>query len=67
MITADDQLEFFRNYYSYDVIQFLNKLKEKYNHLNLLNNTSKETTNDFVELLAENIDLKKMYLQHLKS
>tara|TARA_B110000027_G_scaffold100056_1_gene105814 strand:- start:147 stop:350 length:204 start_codon:yes stop_codon:yes gene_type:complete len=67
MITADDQLEFFRNYYSYDVIQFLNKLKEKYNHLNLLNNTSTETTNDFVELLAENIDLKKMYLQHLKS
>ena len=67
MITTDDQLEFFRNYYSYDVIQFLNKLKEKYNHLNLLNNTSKETTNDFVELLAENIDLKKMYLQHLKS
>tara|TARA_B110000046_G_C12597118_1_gene235304 strand:+ start:96 stop:299 length:204 start_codon:yes stop_codon:yes gene_type:complete len=67
MITADDQLEFFRNYYSYDVIQFLNKLKEKYNHLNLLNNTSKETTNDFVELLAENIDLKKMYLQHFKS
>lgn len=67
MITTDDQLEFFRNYYSYDVIQFLNKLKEKYNHLNLLNNTSTETTNDFVELLAENIDLKKMYLQHLKS
>ena len=67
MITADDQLEFFRNYYSYDFIQFLNKLKEKYNHLNLLNNTSTETTNDFVELLAENIDLKKMYLQHLKS
>ena len=67
MITADDQLEFFRNYYSYDVIQFLNKLKEKYNHLNLLNNTSTETTNDFVELLAEHIDLKKMYLHHLKS
>jgi len=67
MITANEQLDFFRNYYSYEVIELLNKLKEKYHHLNLLNNTSKEATNDFVELLAENIDLKKMYLQHLKS
>jgi len=67
MITADDQHEFFINYYSYEVIELLNKLKEKYTNLNLLNNTSKETTNDFVELLAEHIDLKKMYLQHLKS
>jgi hypothetical protein len=67
MITANDQLDLFRDYYSYEVIQLLNRLKEKYKDFNLLNNTSKETTNDFVELIAENIDLKKMYLQHLKS
>ena len=67
MITADDQHEFFINYYSYEVIELLNKLKEKYKHFKLFNNVSKETTNDFVELLGQNIDLKKMYLQHLKS
>ena len=67
MITANDQLEFFRNYYSYEVIQLLNYLEKKYENFNLLNNLSKESTNDFVELLAENTDLKKMYLQHLKS
>ena len=67
MITANEQLEFFRNYYSYEVIQLLNHLEKKYEHFNLLNNLSKESTHDFVELLAENIDLKKMYLQHLKS
>ena len=67
MITAEDQLEFFRNYYSYEVIELLNKLQEKYKHFKLLNKFSKETKCDFVDLIAENIDLKKMYLQHLKS
>lgn len=67
MITSEDQIEFFRNYYSYELIELLNKLKKKYHHFNLLNNVSKETTCDFVDLIAENIDLKQMYLQHLKS
>jgi hypothetical protein len=67
MITTEDQIEFFRNYYSYDLTELLNKLKEKYQNLKLLNKVSKETTSDFVDLITENIDLKKMYLQHLKS
>jgi hypothetical protein len=67
MITVEDQIEFFRNYYSYDLIELLNKLQEKYQNFKLLNNFSKETTEDFVDLITENIDLKKMYLQHLKS
>jgi hypothetical protein len=67
MITAEDQIDFFQNYYSYELIELLNKLQEKYKHFNLLNNVSKETTCDFVDLIAENIDLKKMYLQNLKS
>ena len=67
MITPEDQIEFFRNYYSYDLIELLNKLQEKYQNFKLLNNFSKETTEDFVDLITENIDLKKMYLQHLKS
>jgi len=67
MITTEDQIEFFRNYYSYDLTELLNKLKEKYQNLKLLNKVSKETNSDFVDLITENIDLKKMYLQHLKS
>jgi hypothetical protein len=67
MITVEDQIDFFRNYYSYEIIELLNKLKEKYQHFKLLNNGSKETSCNFVDLIAENIDLKKMYLQHLKS
>ena len=67
MITVEDQIEFFRNYYSYELIELLNKLQEKYQNFKLLNNFSKETTSDFVDLITENIDLKKMYLQHLKS
>ena len=67
MITSDDQIDFFHSYYSYEIIDLLNKLKVKYKHFKLFNNVSKETTNDFVELLGQNIDLKKMYLQHLKS
>ncbi len=67
MITSEDQIEFFRNYYSYELIELLNKLQEKYQNFKLLNNFSKETTSDFVDLITENIDLKKMYLQHLKS
>ena len=40
--------------------------KQKQN-FNLLNKFSKNTKCDFIDLIAENIDLKKMYLQHLKS
>ena len=45
----------------------ISKTLSEFSTFNLLNNLSKESTNDFVELLAENTDLKKMYLQHLKS
>ena len=67
MIKVEEQIEFFRNYYSLEIIELLNMLKNKYGNFKLLNNCSKETTCNFVDLLAENIDLKKMYLQNLKS
>jgi hypothetical protein len=67
MITSEDQIEFFQNYYSYEIIELLNKLKKKYQYFKLLNKCSKESTCNFVDLIAENIDLKQMYLQHLKS
>ena len=66
-ITAEEQIEFFHNYYSYELIELFNKLKEKNHNFKLLNNCSKETIVNFVDLIGKNIDLKKMYMSHLKS
>jgi hypothetical protein len=66
-ITVEEQVDFFRNYYSYDLIELFNKIKEKNENFKLLNNCSKETIANFIDLIGQNIDLKKMYLSHLKS
>tara|TARA_B110000027_G_C15964710_1_gene231528 strand:- start:114 stop:320 length:207 start_codon:yes stop_codon:yes gene_type:complete len=66
-ITSKEQVEFFHNYYSYELIELFNKLKDKNKNYKLLNKCSKETLNNFVDLIGENIDLKNMYLSHLKS
>ena len=67
IITPEEQQDFFRNYYSYDILNFFNKLKEKYSDLNLLNKCSNNSSIDFMVLLENNINLKKMYTNHLKS
>ena len=66
-ITVEEQIEFFHNYYSYELIELLNKLKEKNQNFKLLNKCSNETIVNFVDLIGQNIDLKNMYLSHLKS
>ena len=66
-ITTEEQIEFFRDYYSYDLIELLNKLKEQNKNFKLLNKCSKETMVNFVDLIGQNIDLRNMYLSHLKS
>ena len=67
IITSEEQIESFINYYSYDILILLNKLKEKYGDYNLLNKCSKDTSNDFVDLLLTNVDLKKMYMNHIST
>ena len=67
IITSEEQIESFRNYYSYDILILLNKLKEKYGDYNLLNKCSKDTSNDFVDLLLNNVDLKKIYMNHIST
>ena len=66
-ITTEEQIEFFHNYYSYELIELFNKLKDKNQNYKLLNKCSKETIVNFVDLIGQNIDLKNMYLSHLKS
>ena len=67
IITHEEQSDFFINYYSYDILIFFNKLKEKYGDLNLLNKCSNNSSCEFIELLQNHINLKKMYTNHLKS
>jgi hypothetical protein len=66
-ISSEEQVEFFRNYYSYELIELFNKIKEKNENYKLLNRVSKETMSNFIDLIGQNIDLKKMYLSQLKS
>ena len=66
-ISSEEQVEFFRNYYSYELIELFNKIKEKNENYKLLNSCSKETISNFIDLIEKNIDLKKMYLSQLKS
>ena len=66
-ISSEEQVEFFRNYYSYELIELFNKIKEKNENYKLLNSCSKETISNFIDLIEQNIDLKKMYLSQLKS
>ena len=65
IITSEQQKNFFRDFYSYDILILLNKLKEKYGVYNLLNKCSKDTSNDFVELLMHNIDSRQMYIDNI--
>ena len=66
-ISTEEQIEFFRNYYSYDLIELFNKIKEKNENFKLLNSCSKDTHTNFIDLIGQNIDLKKMYMSQLKS
>jgi len=66
MITAEEQVDFFKSYYSYDIIHFFKELKHKYENDDLLNECDINSTDDFVELLLDNVDLKHMYLQKFK-
>ena len=65
MITAETQIDFFISYYSYDIIQFFNEFKKKYENHDLLNKCDKNSTSDFIDLLLENVDLQDMYASKL--
>ena len=67
MISSAEQIELFRDYYSFDILELISYLKKKNESFNLLNSCSKQTNSNFVDLLCKHIDLKKMYLSHLKS
>tara|TARA_B110000285_G_C14759977_1_gene439097 strand:+ start:327 stop:530 length:204 start_codon:yes stop_codon:yes gene_type:complete len=67
MITSEEQIDFFMNYYSFDIIELLNTIKKKNEPFKLLNKCSIETSSELVDLLCAHLDLKQMYLLQLKS
>lgn len=65
MITAEEQIDFFLSKYSIDLIEFLKQVDEsfKQNAIPILNNKKQDFNNEFVELIMEFVDLKKLYLK----
>ena len=68
MITKEEQIQLFYDKYSIDLldlIQDINKICED-NNLPILNNKSQNFQQDFIDLILENINLKKLYINNYK-
>ena len=66
MITAEEQINLFHNKYTDDLIKLLEELKKDHSNTILLGKCNRDTISDFIELILNNIDLKKMFLKHYK-
>ena len=66
MITAEEQIDLFHNKYTYDLIKLFDEIKEHHSNTILLGKCDRHTLSDFIELILNNIDLKKMFLKHYK-
>ena len=68
MITKEEQIQLFYNKYSNELIDLLYEIKKhcEQNGLPILNDLSKNHQADFIDLILENVNLKKMFLNHYK-
>jgi hypothetical protein len=64
MITVEEQIDYFLSKYSIELMDFLDNIDYilKQNCIPILNNKKKDYNNEFVELIMEFVDLKKLYL-----
>jgi len=62
-ITEEEVIDDFYNKLSFPLIDFFSDLKEKMNKNGypILNNVTKDTNNDFLELILYNIKLEQLY------
>ena len=69
MITAEEQIDLFLSLYTLDLMDLLKEIKDKLdtNGIPILNNLQGDYTNEFVELILENADIKKIYLEYYKN
>ena len=68
MITKEEQISLFYDKYNIDLLDLLEKLKEHCDtyKLPLLNNLSNNHQSDFIDLILENVNLKKNFINHYK-
>lgn len=65
MITAIEQIDTFYINYSYELIKLINSIKDelKMEGSKILNNESLNLNEEFIDLILNSIDLKKMYIK----
>lgn len=68
MITSEEQIDLFLSLYTLDLMDLLNEIKDKldFSGTPILNNLQNDYNNDFVDLILEHVDLKKLYLNYYK-
>lgn len=68
MITSEEQIDLFLSLYTLDLMDLLKEIKDKldFSGTPILNNLQNDYNNDFVDLILEHVDLKKLYLNYYK-
>jgi hypothetical protein len=68
MITSQEQIDLFYNKYNIDLLDLFIEIKNKCQHygLPILNNEKNNSQNEFIDLILENTDLKKLFIKHYK-
>ena len=68
MITAEEQIDLFNQLHHQNLFDLYIKIKEDCTQfsLPLLDNTDNNTIDDFIQLIMNNSDLKKMYIKYYK-
>ena len=68
MITAQEQIDLFYSKYTIDLLDLYREIKNKCQHHGapILNNENNNSQNEFIDLILENTDLKKLFIKHYK-
>lgn len=68
MITINEQIELFNQLHNLNLFDLYCNIKNDCTQFNipLLNDANNNNINDFIQLIMNNIDLKKMYIKYYK-
>ena len=64
MITAQEQIDLFYNKYSYELIKLFDEIKSSKGDTIVLGKCNNNTISEFVDLILNNVDLKRMWTDH---
>ena len=66
MITAQEQIDLFYNKYTYELIKLFDEIKSSKGDTIVLGKCNNNTISEFVDLILNNVDLKRMWVDHYK-